>query len=533
MKEDMQALSPTMRSLALSGIILLVISCASGGTIGGGPRDVRGPRVDIENSSPGFQTDLQEREFYFTFDEYVELDTRSDLIVSPPLEHRPDLLIRGKTLTVTLDDREVLKDNTTYTFNFGNSIQDITERNVIENFRYVFSTGPVIDSLAVSGLITDAETNNPIDGAVVMLYRSLTDSSSIKGKPDFISYTDKQGRFSIENLPVDSFYLIALTDENVDYIYQQGKEKIAYSTDGAIDLSTSQSGLRLSMIQESPPLQGSRLIQKSQGYYVLVLNQAASGVELLSPRRVYQDAKRDSIRIWSLNAIDTAILTNGVEVDTAYLRVSDTSAIYRQLRRTAPTSEKSQTAETRPLFLRYSNPIATVMTDTLVLADSLTIRRATLSRSTQDSFTVAVRGRWLKGDEPFLYLPSAAVTDIYGQTSSPDTLKLKVREAPDYSAMVTSIQGFDSSANYIVRLIQSGGVKQENLVSQTDSVAINYGRLIMGDYQIHIIRDDNQNGKRDAGSYARREKAELLIVEKVAALRAGWDVEMLINIADR
>ncbi len=533
MKESSLAFFLRMRAVVLYGMVFLLLACASGGNIGGGPRDTQGPRVDVEESSPSYQTDQRPTELYFTFDEYVQLDTRSDLIVSPPLAYRPTLLIRGKTLTVTLDEREVLRDSTTYTFNFGNSIQDITERNVIENFRHVFSTGPVIDSLSISGRLTDAENNKPIDAAVVMLYRSLTDSSSIKGKPDFISYSDKQGQFAIENLPADSFHLIALTDDNADYIYQQGKEKIAYTPDGAIVLSRDVTGVDLAMIQEAPPLQGSRLLQKSLGYYVLVLNQPASGVNLIYPGDVYLDAKNDSLRIWSLRPLDSVVVSNGVELDTATVRVRDTSDTYRPLRRLVPSTDKAQTAETRPIYLRYSNPVAGVMADSVIFADSLFLQKGIIRRSEQDSFTIVIQGPWKEGTEPSLYLPDAAVTDIYGHQSAADTLLLKVRSAPDYSTMIARISGLDTATHYIIQLVQSGGVKQQDMVSQRDSVAINYGTLVMGDYKIHIIRDDNQNGKRDSGSYARREKAELLIIENVSALRAGWDVEMLINIADR
>ncbi len=42
---------------------------------------------------------------------------------------------------------DTLKANTTYNFNFGNSIADNNEGNVLPYYNFVFSTGSTIDSL--------------------------------------------------------------------------------------------------------------------------------------------------------------------------------------------------------------------------------------------------------------------------------------------------------------------------------------------------------------------------------------------------
>ena len=43
-----------------------------------------------------------------------------------------------------------LKPNTTYSFNFGQSITDYNEGNPYSQFKYVFSTGNYVDSLKVT-----------------------------------------------------------------------------------------------------------------------------------------------------------------------------------------------------------------------------------------------------------------------------------------------------------------------------------------------------------------------------------------------
>ena len=49
-----------------------------------------------------------------------------------------------------------LAESTTYTFNFGESIVDNNEGNILPFFRYALSTGSIIDSLEIRGKITDA-----------------------------------------------------------------------------------------------------------------------------------------------------------------------------------------------------------------------------------------------------------------------------------------------------------------------------------------------------------------------------------------
>ncbi|MCB0383406.1 MAG: hypothetical protein KDD05_08955, partial [Psychroserpens sp.] len=81
---------------------------------------------------------------------------------------------------------------TTYAFNFGQSIVDNNEENPYDYYRYVFSTGDVIDSLSVKGIILDAEKRQPDTFVSVMLYEldsTYTDSTVYKQKPKYITNT--------------------------------------------------------------------------------------------------------------------------------------------------------------------------------------------------------------------------------------------------------------------------------------------------------------------------------------------------------
>ena len=111
----------------------------------------------LESDPPNYSIRFEAKKIQITFDEYIVLDNvNQELIVSPPMVELPEVKLRKKTLIIEFE--EELKENTTYTFNFGNAIKDLHEGNKLQNFEYVFSTGDILDSLSVKGTLRYAET---------------------------------------------------------------------------------------------------------------------------------------------------------------------------------------------------------------------------------------------------------------------------------------------------------------------------------------------------------------------------------------
>ncbi|HHN48750.1 MAG TPA: hypothetical protein ENN08_07490, partial [Bacteroidales bacterium] len=135
--------------IQLSFVCLMLAACANPVAPTGGPRDTDPPvilRSEPENGSVNFDA----REIRIWFDEFIQLRGLSQkFLSSPPFIKVPETRIRGKSLVIRFD--EELRPNTTYTLFFGDAIADFTEGNAIPNFRYIFSTGPVLDSMELSG----------------------------------------------------------------------------------------------------------------------------------------------------------------------------------------------------------------------------------------------------------------------------------------------------------------------------------------------------------------------------------------------
>jgi uncharacterized protein (DUF2141 family) len=212
--------------VAVLAWIVIISSCANQGMPTGGPLDSLPPV--LINTQPKFKAlNYKGSDVRFTFNEYINSSKISEmLVVSPPLEKRPVVLTKSKTIIVRFN--EDLKDSTTYSLDFKDAIVDNNENNPFDNFRFSFSTGDNYDSLRVTGRVLNSFNLNPLENVLVMLHKNLHDSAVFALRPDFIAKTDKTGLFLIDNVPSGKYNLFAINDLNNDLKYNEGAEEIAY-----------------------------------------------------------------------------------------------------------------------------------------------------------------------------------------------------------------------------------------------------------------------------------------------------------------
>ena len=110
--------------IVFTGLILFTVQCAKRASPTGGPKDSIPPV--LINASPKLNTIFFDKdEFNLTFNEYITLkDINKQLIISPPLNSTQYKVypVTGASKKVTLKLLDSLFKNTTYTFNFGESI---------------------------------------------------------------------------------------------------------------------------------------------------------------------------------------------------------------------------------------------------------------------------------------------------------------------------------------------------------------------------------------------------------------------------
>lgn len=209
--------------------VVIISSCANIGMPSGGPKDTIPPV--LESTDPELRAlNYKENDVRFTFNEYINTDEISEtLVISPPLSKRPTIRTKSKTLIIQFN--EDLEDSVTYSLDFKNSLVDNNEKNPIENMRFLFSTGPELDTLRIAGQVVNAFNMEPIEKGLVLLQRNLHDSAIFKVIPDYIARTDENGMFLMDNIAGGEYRLYALNDMNSDMMYNEGAEEIAFVDD--------------------------------------------------------------------------------------------------------------------------------------------------------------------------------------------------------------------------------------------------------------------------------------------------------------
>lgn len=217
--------------LMLASTCWLLVSCASPGTPDGGLFDEEPPYVVRATPSMG-ATQATSKKVRIYFNEYIKLDNPNEKVtISPAQMEAPVVMAEGKHIRIDLKD--TLQANTTYTIDFSDAISDNNEGNPMGLFTYSFSTGDVIDTMEVSGIVLDASNLEPVKGMLVGLYacEDTLPDSIFRTKPlQRVGRTNGSGRFSIKGVKDGRYRAFGLKDMDGDYRFSQKSEMIAFDT---------------------------------------------------------------------------------------------------------------------------------------------------------------------------------------------------------------------------------------------------------------------------------------------------------------
>ncbi|MFM8740078.1 MAG: Ig-like domain-containing protein, partial [Cytophagales bacterium] len=162
-----------MRLLTLlAAANLLLASCANQTSPTGGPQDKK-PPVLLKSIPKDNQRNFVGKTLELEFDEYVQLkNANEEVMITPSLGKKSKII--AKKNRVIISPEKALQENTTYTVNFRDAVQDLNERNPVYNLRLAFSTGSEIDSLRIAGTVSELFKEQPPDKITVALYQSDT-----------------------------------------------------------------------------------------------------------------------------------------------------------------------------------------------------------------------------------------------------------------------------------------------------------------------------------------------------------------------
>ena len=442
------------------------MQCANRGTITGGEKDVT-PPVIIKSVPENYSTNFSAKEIKIYFDEYIKInDLQKQLIISPPMDPEPEITPLGsasKYITIKIFD--TLQPNTTYAFNFGESIVDNNESNPYPFYRYVFSTGTFIDSLSVSGRIEDALDQNPEESVSVMLYEvdsTFTDSIIYKKKPKYITNTlDSTSTFQLENLRAGKYLLVALKDENSNYTFQQKEDKIGFINE-YITIPNDTSFLiktfkEITNFKATKPkmVSGNKIVFGYEGPYedmkIDILSNLPDGFD----NRIIKDLKTDSLYYFFKPDIRSDSLvfkvTNNKHIDTFNVRTRTLEKDSLDVSQFSSSNLKLNEAFT----ISANNPLGELDTNkvTIMTRDSTLIDFTSSFEALTNQYSFN-----FDKTEDNLYkidmLPGA-LKDFFGQESDTLNFNAKTRLSSDYGNLRLTLQNAVYPA--IVQLVSPKG----------------------------------------------------------------------------
>jgi uncharacterized protein (DUF2141 family) len=512
-------------------ISLVFFRCANRGTASGGERDETPPAI-IKEEPANFSINFDSDEIRIYFDEYIKFkNIQKQLIVSPPMDPEPVLTpISTASKYISIKILDTLQPNTTYAFNFGQSIEDNNEGNPYPFYRYVFSTGPVIDSLSVKGLITEAFEYETPELVSVLLHEvdsTYTDSIVFKKKPKYISVTDSLSQFSIENIKEGTYLLTALKEENTNYIYQPKDDKFGFRSQFITVPSDTAYVLRL--FNQDPEFKFSRARQLAENRigFAYEGSQDSLSVKILSevPEEFSSITTKafetDTLNYWMRPKFEADSLLFQVsylsQKDTVSVRMKSMDKDSLELR-AVNLSLKPGTA----LQLRSTVPLSALdeSKTSIMDKDSLDIK-GVLSMDAYMPNIANLKFDVTEGNNyEILFLPGA-FKDFYGAEN--DTLRLNARTKllTDYGNIRVDLR----NAKYpiIVQFVSSNGdVEEEQIVKGPGP--IDFKNIDPGIYFLRAVFDTNGNGKYDSGNFLKKIQPERVsYAEEPVEVRANWD----------
>ena len=527
------------RLLLISFFSILLTNCARTGRPDGGPKDEEAPLFVVANP-PYESINFNEEEITIEFDEFIKLkDLNKQLVISPPMKNPPLITPQGTASDeIKIKILDTLQANTTYIFNFGNAVEDNNESNTLENFKYVFSTGSYIDSLKMSGSVTDAKLVKSPKNINVLLYRidtAFTDSIIYKQKPNYITNTLDSTLFNFTNLKEGKYLMLALKETTSDYIFNPKTDKIGFATDTIYLPKDSIISKPIVLFKEEPLYEFKRGKEISKGKIQFGFEGDGKNIKINLLSDVPEDFKsvskfevgKDSVNYWftpfETDSLNFTISNNDfLDSVTVKLRKNKLDSLM------IDASVRNILHFRDTFFVRSNNPIIKLDSSKISLFDKDTIAvKHVIFQSKKENKIGFIFDKKPKEKYRFTML-SGAFTDVYNTKN--DTLKygFSTKAIDDYGRITLNVNNVNSQ-NLIIEILT--GKDQDILVERqfiNTSSKLVFDLLEPKKYTIRAIIDKNNNNRWDTGSYLQRVLAEKIIYHPEinnAELRANYFLE--------
>lgn len=514
------------RFLFLSIALVFITNCARTGRPDGGPKDEDAPLFVI--AKPANETiNFNKKEIIIEFDEFIKLkDVNKQLVVSPPMKSPPIISPQGTaSKEVKIEIIDTLKSNTTYIFNFGNAVEDNNESNILENFKYVFSTGTYIDSLETKGTIKDAILQEKPKDVSVLLYRldsSFNDSIIYKQKPNYVTNNIDTVGFQFTNLRKGNYLLLALKENVKDYIFDPKTDKIGFYTDTIQLPRDSILTKPIILFKENQPYEFARGKEVTKGKIEFGFDGDGKDMQINVLSDVPKDFKsvskfmvdKDTLNYWF-----TPFEADSLNFTVANREFLDTLTVRLRKKKldslVLNPSSKNILHLRDTFYIESNNPIVKIDTTKINLIDKDTIavnyRTLVSNKENKIGFIFEKQPKEKYGFKAY----PAAFEDIFGIQNDTLSYSFSTKQLDDYARITLNVNNVNSK-NLIIELLS--GNKQDQLVERkfiSTSTKVVFDLLEPKKYTVRAIIDENKNNKWDTGSYLKKQLAERIIYNEV------------------
>ncbi len=517
-------------------MLLLVVSCAQVVPLTGGEKDIYAPTIDSSKTFPlSGTTNFKGDEIKIKFNEYIKLKNPSDnIIITPQLKEKPTISVKNKTFKLKFN--EPLEPNTTYVINFNGAIQDITEKND-SIFQYVFSTGNYIDSLSISGLVTDAYTNLPLKKVLIAVYPVQNckdvpfDSIPYKIKPTYLSQTNTNGQYIVSYLKSQSFFVFAIEDKNKNLLFDADDEKIGFISQ-PINLTTSKDSVDFRLFSvKSTETKLKNTSFDYPGKLTLVFSNPPQQFKIRADVNLLEEntLQKDSLIYWTETSPSKSMQfyyqLNNSEEDT----IKPIYHLPKKIDKPLKMSFNLKGGRLQPnenLILSVTEPINMVDTTKIHFfnADSNTVY---IDFKINDLFNV----EFYTYNSPAVYftVDSLAVESIYNHfTIKKVTKPIKNYKAEEYYGTINITLDSLTNNHYIFELLDTKNKVVDTVYINSVQTQITFKNIPAGTYHLRMIKDDNQNKKWTSGSLIKKQQAEkVYFLAEPIKLRAKWTSEII------
>jgi uncharacterized protein (DUF2141 family) len=540
---------------------LFVLSCARQSSPTGGPKDTIPPTL-VRAIPANETTNFKDQQIELEFSEMIITNNpKEQLIITPTVGKDFELKVKKNSIAIELD--KPLQENTTYTFNFRESVQDITEKNPARNLQLAFSTGDYVDSLSISGNIYDLIKNNPAKEITVAIHPSNDTFNVLKHPAQYFTKSTDKGQFIIDHLKPAVYYIYAFDDKNRNLIVDTKNESYGFLAD-SINLSKDTVKIDIGIQKlDARPLKLTSA-RPYNTYFNIRLSKNLKNVTLSSKGNIdlfysYGD-DQSNVRIYNSFENLDSLAVNLVGTDSVGNKLDSTLyAKFQTTREVTPEKfdvslKSSSIIGSKGLLkaaITFTKPLKEINFDSLYFqVDSLTKINITQEDIKYDEPTrlLSINKRL---DKSFFEVPDPEES----QKPEKDTATTKLKKLNTlYAGQATFISVESDSSKTISQAIKPlnaadlSQIEFELKINHTNIIAQLLDKdfkviqeiagkrkgafqdLPAGDYQFRVILDLNNNGVWDAGNIVNKEEPEKLIYSKdetnsqIIRLKANWEI---------